>query len=604
MRTSVVISRITAFLVVIAVPLSVFAGNAIGRPAGGGSAIEWQTSITGHERVTLTVLWPDGRSLVKEFPAGRVPSLRLSDLGGAPADGQYNYELRVTPKVPPGLQKQLDDARAAGDDAAVQRIQQEHGLASALVQSGVVTILNGLIVSPDGVENDANDTAAAATGILNSVAADASRSPDQIRALDQVIPDDLIVQASICTGFDCVDAENFGFDTLRLKENNLRIHFEDTSTAAGYPANDWRIIANDPASGGANKLSIEDSTAARELVVIEAAAPANSLYVDSTGNIGLSQSAPILDLHMTQNDTPAIRMEQSNAGGFTAQTWDVAGNEANFFVRDVTGGSRLPFRIRPGAPTSSLDIAASGNVGIGTASPAAKLDVFGSVVIQSGGDLGIGTSTPAASLHVVDSISAAALSRMQNTSATGFSGISYLDHTGATRMYVGTDNAGAVSRIAAFSPTPLVFYTQNVERFRIDNGGNVGVGNSAPTQPFMVGTAGSGTGGNGAHVTTGGTWTNGSSRAFKERVEELGAAEAFAAVASLKPVRYNYKAEPQEQYVGFIAEEVPELVAQTSTGRQYLSPMDIVATLTKVVQEQQKTIEALASKVEQLEKKQ
>ena len=35
--------------------------------------------------------------------------------------------------------------------------------------------------------------------------------------------------------------------------------------------------------------------------------------------------------------------------------WDIAGNEANFFVRDVTGGSRLPLRIRPGAPTSSID---------------------------------------------------------------------------------------------------------------------------------------------------------------------------------------------------------------------------------------------------------
>jgi len=48
-------------------------------------------------------------------------------------------------------------------------------------------------------------------------------------------------------------------------------------------------------------------------------------------------------------------------------------------VRDLTFGSRLPFRIRPGAPTSSIDIAASGNVGIGTSGPAAKLDVSADV---------------------------------------------------------------------------------------------------------------------------------------------------------------------------------------------------------------------------------
>ena len=67
-------------------------------------------------------------------------------------------------------------------------------------------------------------------------------------------------------------------------------------------------------------------------------------------------------------------------------------------------------------------------------------------------------------------------------------------------------------------------------------------------------------------------------------------------------MRYNYIREPDEEYVGFIAEEVPDLVAQTSTGRKYLSPMDIVATLTKVVQEQQKTIDELSKKVEQLER--
>jgi hypothetical protein len=61
-------------------------------------------------------------------------------------------------------------------------------------------------------------------------------------------------------------------------------------------------------------------------------------------------------------DTPGVRLLQTNTSGFTPQTWDVAGNEANFFVRDLTGGSRLPFRIRPGAPTSSIDIMASGAV--------------------------------------------------------------------------------------------------------------------------------------------------------------------------------------------------------------------------------------------------
>jgi len=34
---------------------------------------------------------------------------------------------------------------------------------------------------------------------------------------DQVIADDVIIQGSTCVGFDCVNNENFGVDTIRLK---------------------------------------------------------------------------------------------------------------------------------------------------------------------------------------------------------------------------------------------------------------------------------------------------------------------------------------------------------------------------------------------------
>jgi hypothetical protein len=191
---------------------------------------------------------------------------------------------------------------------------------------------------------------------------------------DQVIPDDLIVQGSECVGFDCVNNENFGFDTIRLKENNVRIKFEDTSTGA-FPTNDWQLTANDSASGGANKFSIEDITGAKIPFTITAGAPTNSIFVDSTGRVGFRTSTPVLDLHVATSNTPALRLEQNNSGGFTAQTWDLGANEANFFVRDLTGGSRLPFRIRPGAPTSSIDISAGGQVGIGKAGADRELQI-------------------------------------------------------------------------------------------------------------------------------------------------------------------------------------------------------------------------------------
>ena len=74
---------------------------------------------------------------------------------------------------------------------------------------------------------------------------------------------------------------------------------------------------------------------------------------------GESMSGP--KILAKSDDTPGVRLFQTGVS-FTTQTWDVAGNEANFFVRDLTGGSKLPFRIRPGAPTSSIDIGANGDV--------------------------------------------------------------------------------------------------------------------------------------------------------------------------------------------------------------------------------------------------
>jgi hypothetical protein len=69
-----------------------------------------------------------------------------------------------------------------------------------------------------------------------------------------------------------------------------------------------------------------------------------------------------MGLKLKSADTPGIGLVQTGDSGFTAQTWDVAGNETNFFIRDITSGSRLPFRIRPGAPTGGIDIQASGEV--------------------------------------------------------------------------------------------------------------------------------------------------------------------------------------------------------------------------------------------------
>ncbi|MEK6260378.1 MAG: tail fiber domain-containing protein [Planctomycetota bacterium] len=378
-------------------------------------------------------------------------------------------------------------------------------------------------------------------------------------AADQVIPDDLIVQGSLCVGLDCVNNENFGFDTIRLKENNLRIHFDDTSTSAGFPANDWRLIANDSASGGSSKFSIEDSTGSKTPFTVTAGAATNSIFVDSTGRVGLRTGTPVLDLHINTSNTPAMRLEQNNSGGFTAQTWDVAGNEANFFVRDVTGGSRLPFRIRPGAPTSSLDITSDGTIGIGTASTDdnSQMHILTSL---TNGLLVKGATPGTAALFVrVENDNGVFRAGVQGNGDTQFGGLNADDNLnliagGATRVFVNT--TGQIS----FGSVPPAITTHALVHQ------------------------------SGAHLTSGGVWTSVSSRAAKQDIEPITSEQARDTVRALQPVGYRYKSELDERYVGFIAEDVPELVA--THDRKGLAPMDITAVLTKVVQDQDQLLDA------------
>jgi predicted aspartyl protease len=201
--------------------------------------------------------------------------------------------------------------------------------------------------------------------------------PSAIQA-DQVFNDDVIITFSLCVGNDCVNGESFGFDTVRLKENNLRIHFEDTSTSASFPTNDWRITINDSSNGGGNYFAIDDVSGSRTPFRVDAGAPTNAVRVDSAGDLGLGTANPVVDLHVVSGNTPTLRLEQDGSSGFTAQTFDIASNEANFFVRDVTNGSQLVFRIEPGADQDALYIEDTNHIGLGTNNPLGRLHIKGS----------------------------------------------------------------------------------------------------------------------------------------------------------------------------------------------------------------------------------
>lgn len=120
----------------------------------------------------------------------------------------------------------------------------------------------------------------------------------------------------------------------------------------------------------------------------------------------------------------------------------------------------------------------------------------------------------------------------------------------------------------------------------IDNN-NVGIGVKCPKNPLEMKS--------GAYVTAGGVWMDASSIEYKTNIASLSLDKANEVLTKLNPVTFSYKLDPVERHAGFIAEEVPEILA--GKDRKGLSPMDIVAILTKVVQQQQKEIEELKKQI-------
>lgn len=575
-----------------------------------GSSVRFDVGVP-HAAVTLTVIGPDGVTFSKEFKSGNSPEFKLtSSKGERFPDGSYTYELRITPNISSETKEALKAAREAGNGAEVQRELRKKGAlpSQPQVQSGSFMISGGSVILPGATESQERAMAqpAVAAPVVNAPVTYSRTNYKVVRhhprfmVFDQVIPDDLIVQGSICAGLDCVNNEDFGFDTIRVKENNTRIQFDDTSSSAGFPNNNWQIRANDSGSGGANFLGFVDQGATGNsetgtiVFAVTAGASANSLRVGSNSKVGLRTATPVLDIHASTTDTPAMRLEQNNSGGFTAQTWDIAGNEANFFVRDVTSGSRLPFRIRPGAPTSSIDISASGNVGILNASPGASLDISGNTTIL-GADDGLTTRTTA-------------------TTKTSRIAIPPFTSTNLNFAYSGalvnsTDNVAAVG--GGFSgqsaATVVAFFTAGntntatgTERMRITSIGRVGIGTTAPDQLLSV---------NGdASKSGGGSWQTFSD----ERLKNINGSynNGLKAVMQLQPLRYEYKPnnamgiKPVGERIGVGAQAVqqviPEAVTKNAEGYLMVNNDPIIWTMLNAIKEQQKEIVELKRQIRQL----
>jgi len=90
--------------------------------------------------------------------------------------------------------------------------------------------------------------------------------------------------------------------------------------------------------------------------------------------------------------------------------------------------------------------------------------------------------------------------------------------------------------------------------FTAMSNGNVGIRNQTPEYPLQVGTTA--VDGNGAHVTAGGVWTNGSDRNSKENFEAVDTRSILAKVAELPVTKWRYKGEGDAiRHIGPVAQD-------------------------------------------------
>jgi len=167
------------------------------------------------------------------------------------------------------------------------------------------------------------------------------------------------------------------------------------------------------------------------------------MLLDNSGNLGIGTVSPATKLEVYG----VVRITESASGGILQMQ---AGSSALDFASTFYGGTYRPFTFTNGG-AERLRITSDGNVGIGTTTPAYKLDVAGSVY----------------SSNYFSVLTAATYGPSDNSAAM--------------QVFGSTGSGGLTNTIK--------FVTGGSERVRIDSSGNVGIGTSSPTYVLDVNSA-------------------------------------------------------------------------------------------------------------------
>ena len=421
-----------------------------------------------------------------------------------------------------------------------------------------------------------------------------------------------------------------------------------TSSPGDYLASAHQLVISDSASTGltiatptssSGTIAFADGTGAGDNArgLIRYGHSDNSLQFstnaaevarfDSSGNLGVGTSSPIALLEVRKDVTTAYDSSSDNAqrdgtASISISNEDGSTNSFSQLVFDTAASGQSIARIvaiRTGNGSNDMAFVVEGS---NTKREAMR--------INSSGNLAVGTTSPAHELHVADASTPE---------------IVVEDTTNNVKAYLGASDTNG--RVGTLSNDHLQFRTNDTERMRLDTSGQFLVGTTAlPTddntalgfgvssaQELRVGvnngkaamfkrasSAGTvvefrkdGAVTGSISVTTSNTtsYNTSSDYRLKENVVDLDG--AIARVKQLAPKRFNFIADDSTTVDGFLAHEAATVVPEAVTGThnqvddddnpvyQGIDQSKLVPLLTAALQEAIAKIETLETKVAALE---